>query len=472
LFVEIILTMASLFTTLRSAAVDGLQVFREMFFGSRRGIRDVITLMIPQAVSVIVGLATSIAAARGLGPSGLGAYALVMSLSGIALALSDLGIGQTAVRYASRAVARQDVGGQHAILRWAFRIRLVLTALVTGALYLAAPVLASKVWHVEGLAPLLRLGLLSGVFAAIASVPNIYFQSLKMFQRTTIVTVGQTLISLAGILIVAWANAWSVHAVILATLVGNGIGALVFLLMVPRTALFTGTEGFLPTPERIRNLLRGPSQKNDVGERMAESAPGIFAGFNLISTLVVMAVIRLDVWMMGIFLTDGDIGVYNVGARLAMPLAIILNAINAALWPRASAVRSVPEAVRMLRQTFRLSVVVAALALLYALIVPLLAPSLFGAAYARSVGLGQLLSLRYAFAILICPIGVVGYSLGMVRVYWWINIIQLVAVFLVNYLFLPHFGPTASALALLANEAIGVTLAGIMIARRIRGLKE
>jgi O-antigen/teichoic acid export membrane protein len=442
-----------------------------MFFGSRRGIRDVITLMIPQGVSVLVGLATSVAAARGLGPSGLGAYALVMSMSGIALAFSDLGIGQTAVRYASRAVARNDIGGQHAILRWAFRIRLVLTLLVTGALYLAAPFLATAVWHVEGLSPLLRLGLLSGVFAALSSVPNIYFQSLKKFQRTTIVTVGQTLISLAGILIVAWTNSWSVHAVILATLVGNGIGAIVFLAMVPRTALFTGTEGFLPTTERIRNLLRGPTQEKSSEEDIAESAPGIFAGFNLVSTLVVMAVVRLDVWMMGVFLTDGDIGVYNVGARLAMPLAIILNAINAALWPRASAVRSVAEAARMLRQTFRLSVVVAAMALLYAFFVPLLAPSLFGPAYSQSVGLGQLLSLRYAFAILICPIGVVGYSLGMVRVYWWINIIQLAAVFCVNLFLLPHIGPMASALALIANEIIGVTLAGVMIARKIKTLQ-
>jgi len=86
-----------------------------------------------------------------------------------------------------------------------------------------------------------------------------------------------------------------------------------------------------------------------------------------------------------------------------MPLTIVLNAINAALWPRASATKSSRETLAMLGQTFRLSFIVAVFAVVYSVVAPLLAPVLFGQAYAASTTLGQVLSIRYALAILICP---------------------------------------------------------------------
>ncbi|HEX7574218.1 MAG TPA: oligosaccharide flippase family protein [Bacteroidota bacterium] len=449
---------------------DALEALKSLFLGSKRGIRDVIMLMIPQVVALLAGLVTSVLAARGLGPSGLGAYALVLSVAGIATVLSDLGIGQTAVRYASRAVSRGDVGGQLTILRWAFRVRLILSLFVTIGLFLAAPFLADRVWKIDGLAPLLQLGLLGGVFNAFASVPNIYFQSMKLFNRNTIVTVGQTLISFAGICIVAWLGIWSVKAVLIASLAGAGIGTLAFLLMVPHSALYTGTEGFLPSTQRIRNLLHGPRQEISPSETAVEAAPGVFAGFNLVSTIIVMVVTRADVWLMGLLLNQHDIGIYTVGTRFALPLTIVLNAITAALWPRASASKSNRETVVMMSQTFRLCAIVALCGAVYAIVVPLLAPVLFGHAYAESVILGQVLSLRYALAILICPVGVISYSFGMVRVYWWINLVQLAVVLLINFVFLPRIGPLASALALVANEIIGVTFAGRIILKRIKTL--
>jgi O-antigen/teichoic acid export membrane protein len=450
---------------------DALEALKSLFLGSKRGIRDVILLMIPQVVAVLAGIATTVLAARGLGTDDFGVYALVMSVAGIATVLSDLGIGQTAVRYASRAVSQNDIGGQLTILRWAFRVRLILSLFVTIGLFLAAPFLADRVWKIEGLAPLIQLGLLGGVFNALASVPNIYFQSIKRFDRNTIVTVGQTLISFAGICVVAWLSIWSVRAVLVATLAGVGIGTVSFLLMVPRTALATGTEGFLPSARRIRNLLHGPAQTIAPTEPGVEATPGVFAGFNLVSMVVVMVVTRADVWLMGLLLTRHDLGIYNAASRFALPLTIVLNAVNAALWPRASATKSSAETIAMLSQTFRLSAIVALCGAAYALVAPLLAPLLFGQAYAESVTLGQILSLRYALAILICPIGVIGYSFGMVRVYWWINLIQLAAVLVINVVFLPRIGPMASALALIANEIIGVSIAGALIMKRIYKLR-
>ena len=72
--------------------------------GSRSGIRDVVLSMIPRTAQVVTRLFPSILVAHGLGPSRLGQFTLVTSASGVATSLSELGIGQTAIRFASLAV--------------------------------------------------------------------------------------------------------------------------------------------------------------------------------------------------------------------------------------------------------------------------------------------------------------------------------------------------------------------------------
>ena len=130
--------------------------------GSRQGVRDVIVSAVPQIVGVFTGFFGTILVARGLGPEGMGQYALVMSLAGIATTLSDLGIGQTAIRFASRAVANGETPYQMAVLRWALRWRLSLVLIVTTVFFLITPNIA-ELWHSESLTPYLRLGLMGGI---------------------------------------------------------------------------------------------------------------------------------------------------------------------------------------------------------------------------------------------------------------------------------------------------------------------
>ncbi len=438
---------------------------------SQKGIRDVVILMVPQGVAVLTGFVTTILIARGLGRGGLGQYALVMSVAGIATSLSDLGIGQTAIRYASRAVSIADQEEQFAVLRWAFRLRVTLAAVVTVLFILLAPVIAHTVWRIDELTPLLRIGLLGGIFTALASVPTVYFQSLKQFQKNATIAVSQTLIVFAGIIAVAWLNLWSVEIVLIATLVGSAVSAVIFLLLVPRAALIPRRRITLADLSIRRLLRKTPIREPGSWRGQADSDPMTFAAFNLVSTIVVMIILRADVWLMGIFLNEEQVGIYFSGSRFALPLSIVLTAINGALWPRASARLTVKQTKTLLVQTFRLSGLVAAIGTIYAILVPLLAPVLFGQEYAEGTTLGQFLSLRYALAILICPVGIIGYSFGMVRVYWWINSIQLVVVVGITVWLLPILGPLGAALALIANEVVGVLLAGTTLWRRMRKIE-
>ncbi|MBK7259371.1 MAG: oligosaccharide flippase family protein [Ignavibacteriae bacterium] len=458
------------------AAVKEFQTFvQEAFQGlantvvdSKRGIRDVLVLIIPQVATVVAAFVTSVLIARGLGTEGMGQFALILSLAGVAASLSDLGIGQTAIRFASRAASVGDTDGQMSVLRWAFRLRLALSVAATGLLFFFAPQIAD-LWKSPGLTPIMRIGLIGGIFTALASIPSIYFQSLKKFGRNASINVAQTSITLFGIVLLAVLHLWSVQYVVIVSLIAAALGALIFILAIPRAALI----GRNPLPRSIaegwNKVWQNPlSTGTDAATPLKEGDdPATFARYNLASTVIVLIILRLDVWLMGAFLPKSDVGIYNIATRFATPLAIMLTAIGGALWPRASSHLTLDQIRAMMKKTFMLCGVLAFFGTLYAIFVPILAPLLFGKAFEGSVLLGQVLCIRYAFAILIAPIGIIGYSVGMVKVYWKINFAQMIAVVLVNVILLPQIGPLASALALLVNEIIGVSLTGVILWKRL-----
>ena len=426
-------------------------------FSSRQGVKDTIVSAVPQLVGLFTGFFGSVLVARGLGPTGMGQYALVMSLAGIAASLSDLGIGQTAIRYASRAVAVKDTPAQMAVLRWAFRWRLTLVFLSTTTFFLLAPYIA-KIWHSEALTPYMRLGLLGGVFAALASVPTVYFQSIKRFSTNASVTSAQRIISFAGILVLSVFSLWSLFNLVFVNLIASAIGAFAFLMIVPKAALWPRNAIHKLKGLSLRRFFASPKMQHGTNNELDSSSPAGFLRFHMLSTVIVMITLRADVWMMGYFLDKSELGIYSVATRFTLPLTIAIGALNTALWPRASGITDTHQIMGLLRKTLGLCALVAFSVSIYAICAPLLAPLVFGADYEESRLLGQVLCLRYSLSIIVCPLGIIGYSFGLVRVSWLINIIQLITVLLINMIFLPKMGSLASAIALCSNTMIGALL--------------
>lgn len=436
--------------------------------GTRKGIEDVIVSMIPQAISVVTGFVTSVLIARGLGPKGMGSYALILSVSGLAASLSDLGIGQTAIRFASQAAERKDTEGQLAILRWAFRLRMLLVFLTSLIAFAFAPIVADRLWHEISLSPLVRLSLLTGIFTAIAAIPTIYFQSLKRFKMNAAVAVGQTLVSFFGIVVIAFLNKWSLELVIAVSVIATVLGAITFMFLVPKASFVVLQDFRQPFVKLIKNLWTAPKQNPDSSTALDSTGANTFAFFMVVSSITVTVIMRADIWLMGFYLDKSQIGLYSVASRFTLPLVIVLGALNTALWPRASTLTSFEKTIEMITKTFRLSSLVALAGLIYAILAPLSTPYIFGPIYGKGITLGQVLCLRYCFAILTCPIGIIGYSIGLVRVYWLINIVQLIVVVSANVILLPQIGAIGSAMALIANELIGFTILAVIIWQKIK----
>lgn len=439
--------------------------YKKTIMGSRQGIEDVIISMAPQMVTLIVGLVTTILLARGLGPGGMGEYALILSVAGFVVTASDLGINQTAIRFASRAASVDDKQSHHAVLRWAFRIRMFLVIIVVFTIFILAPYICGKIWNMNELTPLLRLSLIISVFSVISSIPIVYFQSLKQFRMNAIVSIGQTSITLIGILVIAWLNKLSIEFIIVTSIIATMIGTIAFMIVVPKDA-FISVEEFKKPFTILTNFFREPELPSV--KSLEDMNPNKFLFYMTISTIIVAITSNVNIWLIGYYLDKSQIGIYSIAMYFTIPLSLLLTAINTAIWPRASSLKSHTNIRIFLKTTFFLTILVAACGIIYSIIIPLSMPYLFGPAYNNGIILGQALCLGFCIAIVLCPMGVIGYSLGMVRYYWLISVIQLITAITINIILLPKMGIIASAIAYIGYNTIGLILYATLILNKMK----
>lgn len=444
---------------------------KSIVFGQKTAVRDLGYTISSQVISMVSGFFSTVLIARGLGPSGLGNYALLTSVPNFLVQISDLGIGQTTVRFASRAVFANDNKTQFSALRWAFRVRISVIVLSSISFCFIMPVVTRMIWHAPDLVYVAELSLFIGLFGSLSLVPFSYFQSKKDFRSFGLITIAQKLMVFLGVFTIFILSAWSLFNIITITILTTGIGALICLRAVPKEAIYDKGE--------LRRLIGGSrvfsslfSINGIVPNSSLDSAnPGKFMYLMVLSTILIGLIMQADVWLMGAYLNKGQVGIYNAGMRFALPLSFVLNSLQVILWPRISAIKNSVDTIKVLGKIFRICLLVSAGGVLYSVIVPGTAPLLLGSAYKKSVLLGQLLSLRYCLAILINPIYLVGYNFGLVNIYWLINLFQLATVIVINILLLPRFGPIGSAIALVANDLLGFILIGSLVLRRVHRMK-
>jgi O-antigen/teichoic acid export membrane protein len=441
---------------------------KEFIFDSLKAIEDVIVSAAPGMISVITGALTAVLVARGLGPFGMGEYALAISVSSFTVALSDMGIGQTAIRYASRAASQADAEGHFAILRWTFRLRMLFVLGLSLVIFVLAPTIAGTIWHNESLTPILQLSLLIGIFATLAHVPVIYLQSIRRFRMNSVIQVAQALITFAGILLVAFFALWQVEVVIVVSVIATLIGALAFITVTPKAALFKFDNSLRSLRFRLRGALSPPAIKDDETSASDSSSIGSFARFNFLDKAVSAGTTYSPVWIMGIFLAMSQIGVYSAANSVAIPISLLVTATSTALWPRVASATTLEGNRKLLRSAMLLAIPAAVGSLLYAVFAPLLMPFVFGAGYTSGIPVARLLCLGWCIWLLTLPIGLVGYNFGVVRISWLINLAELIIIITVNVWLLPIIGPLAAALAFVIAAIFGAAGNGIFLWRKIR----
>jgi O-antigen/teichoic acid export membrane protein len=421
-----------------------------------------------QGVGLVTSFFTALVITDRLGLNQLGAYALIISISTFLAALAEVGIGQTAIRYASLAHANSDQKKCNEVVAWSINIRILFALVSVAAGVYLSEWLGTHVWSGGTSSEFIPYAFVLGAVTILQQCVNAYFHTHHYFRFLSLVTLLHSSLILAGTLMLSWLDLLSLESIVFLTIAVALITFFINVIRIPWRSIYV-LDG-VQECWKFRFKIQGSRTASGLLDDTYGIKPKNFAANLLASSLIVTLFTRLDIWMIGALLSETEVGVYKLASYFATPLALVVGAFNTTLWPRASKLISQTAISAFILKTIQISFLLMLLMLFYIFSLIWL-PGLLFPNYASAItGLAIALSIRYLFSMLITPASVVGYNLGMSQVYVIVNVIQLAAVFAFNSTMISVMGLYAPAIALIVADLIGVLVIWPLLRKRIHSL--
>lgn len=273
--------------------------------GDRRFVRDIMQVFGGQMAMMVIGVGTSVVTANALGPHDRGLFQLLVLLPVTLGNFAKLGIPQASVYFMRRQgasasqVASNSVwialvmGGLMAIACWFGRDWLLVNLLKDAPRDVLPPILA-----------LIPLILLQTYFLGIA-------QAQERFREFNIQQVMPNLLALIGMTIVLWVFHWGL------------IGA-----VLTHCAIGTFMTGWL-----VLRIHRVAPIRFRVDPTLARQMLG-FGGKSYVQTLAATQHQRLDQYLIGYFLSPGQVGLYAIAVNMTNVLTRVWESTGTVLFPK------------------------------------------------------------------------------------------------------------------------------------------
>lgn len=318
--------------------------------------RNSILSLMPQLVSVLVGIVSSIITARYLGTAGRGALAVVNVTVTLLALISNLGLSYSLTYF----VAKQRLTEQEAMgVAVAASFVVSLPFALAGLLVVAA--LKSSV-----LAGVDSASLVAGILA----LPAVLFINLWSTIRLALKEFGkvarfQAAVAIVGIVVVS------------SVLVGFGLGL--------RALVIANT---LTTYGYIVYLAMADLRKHGVSFKWPRGIVrdiGVYGLKVYVGSLVNYSYLRLDAYILNTFSGTAAVGLYSTAVTLNEKLWILDNSVSQAVLPDVVS-RDEEDSARLTAFTARTNLLVGAgAALVLGLVTPWLVPMMYGAEFRGAV---------------------------------------------------------------------------------------
>lgn len=411
--------------------------------------RSILTVLGGHAVSLTLGLASSMMLARSLGVEGLSIFSVIAAALAIATSVSDSGLSNSAVRHVSadlesdplrarttaQVFARLKLGGS-------LLLALLIVALSTPIAALLGLPAAEGPFFVT----LAALGLLATAFSGVVSMVLRALRRFSQLVTLQLLNVGLT-VALFGALFLLQrltvANALAVGAL---------------------TALAAALVGWRLQPAawrqkpRVHAPLLGPDAR-----RLWR-----FGRWLWIANMLVVAFSQLDLLLLNHLTNPQETGYYALALNLTLKASVLRQALYTVLLPRASALRGRAQVAAYIRYSLQRS---ALLCVPLLLLIPLAGPfitTVYGDAFAPALPLFYLLLGVTILEILGEPLLLLAFPLDMSPQIALSHAIRLAALALAATFAIPAFGGAGAALAKIVAYGLSALLLGLLIARRLR----
>jgi O-antigen/teichoic acid export membrane protein len=417
---------------------------------SKNGIKDVVITTIPNFVSIFSWIVITIMLARALHPAGMGHYALIVSIYTVILSFSDIGIDQITVRFATSELIKNNINNQFMILRWAFRVKLLISLILTILLALIIPIILTKYWHMKELIAITQLSLLIGFFGAFSSVPKVYFQTVKNFKMNAVISVLKSITNIIAVSTIFFAGICTLKNVILILAASSATAAVMFFKLVPVNALFDKDEFGNLIKTNIKNLIKLPELKH----LKIHSFTFLYSANSAITSIYE----NMSIWLAGYFVAASQIGLFVTAYRFSIPILMFIISLNTVFWQRLSENLSQTETLKLLKRLNIFLLMIIPALIIYSIYVPYLSSVLFGSSYKDCVLFGQLLCFDAIIQLIASPLGQAVYNFGIIKIQPFISIFRLLLFIILAWLLLPLYG-----IVCLPFISIGLNILNIII---------
>jgi O-antigen/teichoic acid export membrane protein len=388
---------------------------------------------------IVVSFFTNAVITRTLGADDYGMFVLATRILDVLILVATFGFGATIVRNVSFYHARNDHRQVKGIITFSAKTVFVISLAVVALGFLSADLIAGRVFDRPELARYIRILALSVPIAVLTTVFVSSLNGLKRINQTLLIANFLTPSTLLILVIIAAIFSPVLHTMIW-IIVATGIGGLILSFYLLRKTYLKDVAALQPEVNR--------------SEMWKYAVPMFFNQlFNSTMRLV-------PVFVMGIYLTNFEIGIFNVGFKIALLVSFSLSAFHLIFAPVMSGLFAKNEKAMIGRLYKTVTKWIFSASLMVYSIIILYSETLL-AFFGTEFTAGVLVMLILATGELInATVGQAGNLLilsGRPRIAMYNSIATFVLVTLLSLLLIPLKGATGSALAV----AISVSLINI-----------
>lgn len=388
-----------------------------------RTAKDTYILFLGNLLAAFLGFVFTLIVARALSIEDFGVLSAATNLIVIISSLTDLGVSSGLVNFASFAYNRNNVEEAHKYAKASFIIKIVATVPILLFLVIFSGYVARNWIATNDIGVTYWVAIISFIAVLWAFLPYI-LQAQKRFLASAAIDVSLALIKAIIPFVLTFYALLSVNT----ALASFAIGALV-----------AGVLGFRATG--LKFLFSRPKKEHYLNLAKFSSWIGVNRIISSISG-------RLDIQMLAALAGAAATGVYSIPVKLSSFVIVLSSSFTSVLAPRFAAFGDAKK-----EKAYLVKALLAIIPIVFGIIIWIIIARpfivfLFGEKYIASVGVFQALAASMIPFVLCTPsVTAIIYSMKKTVYIGAFSFFQIVAIFVLNYIFIPIYGPYGPTIA-------------------------
>ncbi|MBN1163415.1 MAG: flippase [Candidatus Krumholzibacteriota bacterium] len=418
----------------------------------RESIRQLGFIYSGRMITAVLRLVASIFLARKLGAEGIGILTIAAINMGLLARVLEMGLTTTMVRKLALYISQEDDQQAAAIFKRIFIFRVQVSGAMVVIGYFLAPHVAGWYYHNPALTLPLRLAVVGAFVFNVWNHIDGVLRALERFKQIAIIDVVSQTIRTLSIFILGYALFFlDVKSALICNIAQVAIAFIICSLVIPR-------RFFSIKPDR-------PYPLKDIFS---------YSGWMYLFSIIFMLFDRLDVLMLGYFKQENEVGIYAVAFTLIRPFEMIPETFNTVFLPKVSKFINKEEIFQYFKNTLKITGLVALLGIIAVVLARPVIVTFYGAEYAPSVRLFQILIGAFVLLTMLSPFTLAGHTINKPQLFVLMAGINLLLNFIGNLIFIPPYGATGAALVTLVSRVLGGIIGLVILVwflKRWRGEK-